>query len=363
MDVGGDGAAAIKAHKTLTGRPLEAGEFSFSVVNTLDDAARLVTSGTNDAQGDIAFEPISYTMEKLNNDVADGLAVRAPDGVYTYAYAVSEDTSSLPAGVTPVVASFPVEVLVTDSGTGSLGAQVVYPEGSDGSLEFRNAYGTGVGGATELAVGGVEVLVTDSGTGSLGAQVVYPEGSDGSLEFRNAYGTGVGGATELAVGGAKVLKVESGETAPDIAGKFTFTLTGSKDAPMPEGAKDGVKTATNDASAKVLKVESGETAPDIAGKFTFTLTGSKDAPMPEGAKDGVKTATNDASGSVDLGTISYTMESVFGSGSDERTKTFDYTVTESGEVPGVVNDPVSSRSFTVTVTDKADVTHISVISE
>lgn len=269
VDVGGDGAAAIKAHKTLTGCPLEAGEFSFSVVNTLDDAAKLVTSGTNDAQGDIAFEPISYTMEKLNNDVADGLAVRAPDGVYTYAYAVSEDTSSLPAGVTPVVASFPVEVLVTDSGTGSLGAQVVYPEGSDGSLEFRNAYGTGVGGATELAVGG----------------------------------------------------------------------------------------------AKVLKVESGETAPDIAGKFTFTLTGSKDAPMPEGAKDGVKTATNDASGSVDLGTISYTMESVFGSGSGERTKTFDYTVTESGEVPGVVNDPVSSRSFTVTVTDNGDGTLSAVSSE
>lgn len=269
VDVGGDGAAAIKAHKTLTGRPLEAGEFSFNVVNTLDDAAKPVTSGTNDAQGDIAFEPISYTMEKLNNDVADGLAVRAPDGVYAYAYAVSEDTSSLPAGVTPVVASFPVEVLVTDSGTGSLGAQVVYPEGSDGSLEFRNAYGTGVGGATELAVGG----------------------------------------------------------------------------------------------AKVLKVESGETAPDIAGKFTFTLTGSKDAPMPEGAKDGVKTAANDASGSVDLGTISYTMESVFGSGSGERTKTFDYTVTESGEVPGVVNDLVSSRSFTVTVTDNGDGTLSTVSSE
>lgn len=171
VDVGGDGAAAIKANKTLTGRPLEAGEFSFNVVNKLDKNAKLVTSGTNDAQGDIAFEPISYTMEKLNNDVADGLAVRAPDGVYTYAYAVSEDTSSLPAGVTPVVASFPVTVLVTDSGTGSLGAQVVYPKGSDGSLEFRNAYGTDVGGATELAVGG-----------------------------------------------AKVLKVESGETAPDIAG-------------------------------------------------------------------------------------------------------------------------------------------------
>lgn len=269
VDVGGDGSAAIVAHKTLTGRPLEAGEFSFSVVNTLDNAAKLVTSGTNDAQGDIAFEPISYTMEKLNNDVADGLAVRTADGVYTYAYAVSEDTSSLPAGVTPVAASFPVEVLVTDSGTGSLGAQVVYPEGSDGSLEFRNAYGTGVGGAAELAVGG----------------------------------------------------------------------------------------------AKVLKVESGETAPDIAGKFTFTLTGSKDAPMPEGAKDGVKTATNDASGFVDLGTISYSIESVFGSGSGERTKTFDYTVTESGEVPGVVNDLVSSRSFTVTVTDNGDGTLSAVSSE
>ena len=268
VDVGGDGAAAIKAHKTLIGRPLEAGEFSFNVVNTLDDAAKPVTSGTNDAQGDIAFDPIAYTVEKLNGDVAAGLAAYA-DGVYTYTYAVSEDISSLPAGVTPVAASFTVKVLVTDSGTGSLGAQVVYPEGSDGSLEFRNAYGTGVGGAAELAVGGT----------------------------------------------------------------------------------------------KVLKVESGETAPDIAGKYTFTLTGSKDAPMPEGAKDGVKTATNDASGFVDLGTISYTMESVFGSGSGERTKTFDYTVTESGEVPGVVNDLVSSRSFTVTVTDNGDGTLSAVSSE
>lgn len=268
VDVGGDGAAAIKAHKTLTGRPLEADEFSFSVVNTLDDAAEPVTRGTNDAQGDIAFEPIAYTVEKLNGDVAAGLAAYA-DGVYTYTYAVSEDISSLPAGVTPVAASFTVKVLVTDSGTGSLDAQVVYPEGSDGSLEFRNAYGTGVGGAAELAVGGT----------------------------------------------------------------------------------------------KVLKVEGGETAPDIAGKFTFTLTGSKDAPMPEGARDGVKTAVNDASGSVDLGTISYTMESVFGSGSGERTKTFDYTVTESGEVPGVVNDPVSSRGFTVTVTDNGDGTLSAVSSE
>lgn len=266
VDVGGDGAAAIKAHKTLTGRPLEADEFSFSVVNTLDDAAEPVTRGTNDAQGDIAFEPIAYTVEKLNGDVAAGLAAYA-DGVYTYT--VSEDISSLPAGVTPVAASFTVKVLVTDSGTGSLDAQVVYPEGSDGSLEFRNAYGTGVGGSAELAVGGT----------------------------------------------------------------------------------------------KVLKVEGGETAPDIAGKYTFTLTGSKDAPMPEGAKDGVKTAVNDASGSVDLGTISYTMESVFGSGSGERTKTFDYTVTESGEVPGVVNDPVSSRSFTVTVTDNGNGTLSAVSSE
>lgn len=269
VDVGGDGSAAIRARKVLTGRPLAADEFSFNVVNTLDENAELVTSGTNDAQGDIAFEPISYTVEKLNNDVAAGLAVRAADGVYTYTYAVSEDTSSLPAGVTPVAASLTVKVLVADSGTGSLDARVVYPEGSDGALEFRNAYGAGAGGASEVAVGGT----------------------------------------------------------------------------------------------KVLKVEGGAVAPDIAGKYTFTLTGSEGAPMPEGAKDGVKMATNEASGVVDFGAISYTMDGVFGSGAGERTKTFAYTVAESGEVPGVVNDPVSSRSFTVTVTDNGDGTLSAVSSE
>ena len=103
---------------------------------------------------------------------------------------------------------------------------------------------------------------------------------------------------------------------------------------------------------KVLKVESGETAPDIVGKVHLHPHRLQGRPRcPRAPRTDVKTATNDASGFVDLGTISYTMESVFGSGSGEH-KTFDY----GDGVPARCRASSTTSSspaaaFTVTVTD------------
>lgn len=116
------------------------------------------------------------------------------------------------------------------------------------------------------------------------------------------------------------------------------------------------------------------------------------------------TATNDAAGNVNFGDITYTMENVFGdtgvqaaaptdetaanadtgeaavdgeasgeSGaaanaadvdiqSAQRTKTFTYTVTESGTVEGVDNDAQTSKTFTVMITDNGKGT-ISAVSD
>lgn len=128
---------------------------------------------------------------------------------------------------------------------------------------------------------------------------------------------------------------------------------------------------------------------DIAGKYTFTLTGvdedGNDAPLPNNATGSAK-ANNDASGSVDFGTITYTLENVFGTeeaaadttdaeatgaetdtegveateetetdegietyAGTERSKTFTYTIEETGDVDGISND--EPQTFKVTVTD------------
>lgn len=177
--------------------------------------------------------------------------------------------------------------------------------------------------ATDAAGFRIEVTVTDNGDGTLGIDVAYPGDADG-LTFRNTYGEGLTGQETIRINGVKGYKTNGLAGAPDINGKFTFELTGVDEDGNP-------------------------------------------APMP--AKT---TATNDR-GNVDFGDITYTMENVFGdtgsqdvatnaedaeggiaTQSAERTKTFTYTVRESGSVPGVDNDPNSTDTFTVTVTDHGD---------
>lgn len=175
----------------------------------------------------------------------------------------------------------------------------------------------------------ITVTVTDNSDGTLGIDVTYPDGSDG-LTFRNTYGEGQQGQATLNINGTKTLRVESGDNAPDIEGKYTFTLTGSEGAPMPATTE-----AHNDAAGNVT-----------FGDITFTMenvfgdTGSQDA-AANAEGDGTEEAVNAQSAT--------------------RTKEFTYTVTESGNVPGVDNDAEASKTFTVTVTDNGDGT-LSVVS-
>lgn len=270
--LGGEGEVSINATKSLTNRPMTDGEFTFEVKN----ADTVVATGTNDANGVIAFEEISYDLDTLRADAESGVAQKvSADGVdtYTYHYTVAEKTDGLDAaGVTPVASSFEIEVVVTDDNTGKLKVEVVYPEGTT-SLGFENTYGTGASG-------------------------------------------------EFHAQGKKVLNAADGLTPPDIANKFTFTISGVD--------------------------ENGN-----------------EAPLPEKTE-----ATNDAAGNVDFGKIEFTMQNVYGDTgsvaadadgeggvqtmSAQRTKTFTYTVAESGDVAGVTNDPEASKTFEVAVTDNGD---------
>lgn len=206
--LGGEGNVAINATKTLTGRAAAAGEFSFSV---RDARGNVVATATNQASGDgeaagLAFSPIAYTTDALEQMVADGTATRAADGSWVIPYTVSEDgTDRLPAGVTATASSFDITVKVTDDGKGGLDVAVVYPEGSDSTLSFVNGYGT------------------------------------------NEETVDLAGTKTLALGQAGL-----GLTQADIAGKYTFKIAPLDGAPSPVDASGKTVTeATNDAAGNV----------------------------------------------------------------------------------------------------------------
>ncbi|MFQ9511250.1 MAG: Spy0128 family protein, partial [Lachnospiraceae bacterium] len=262
--LGGEGAVWIVAHKTLVGRELKAGEFTFHVRNTVDN--RTVSTGTNTADGTIIFDPIPYDIDSMNADVAANKATKELDSnghyIYTYQYQIAE-SADLPAGVQGIATVFNIVVNVRDKGDGTLDIVVSYPGEGEG-LEFKNQYG-------------------------------------GEAEAR------------IAVNGTKVLTVASGDNAPDITKRYTFTLTGSEGAPLPEITK----------------------------------------------------TVNDGAGNVTFGEIIFTMEHLDGIETAEdgtRTAVFTYTVAESGEMPGVANDPAIEKTFTVTVTDNGDGTLLAVVN-
>ncbi|MGI6032769.1 MAG: Spy0128 family protein [Coriobacteriales bacterium] len=155
----------------------------------------------------------------------------------------------------------------------------------------------------EVSSFNVVVTVTDNNRGKLSAAVTYPDGTEGNtLEFKNSYNTN---DVDVQLNGSKRLTADEGLNPPDIDGKFTFTVTGSDGAPMPQ-----------------------------------------------------QTTVTNSEGSVDFGTIHYTMANVFGSSHADnpsgktRTKTFTYTIAEQGTVDGVTND--SAQTVMVKVTDNGD---------
>ena len=236
-ELGGEGSAKIEAIKELSGRELEADEFKFEVIETVDGEEKVVSRGTNDAEGNITFDAISYTQDEVG----------------THQYVVREVTDGLPAGVTGVATEFPITVTVTDKGDGTLSTSVGYPKDTS-SLTFKNAYGSG-------------------------------------------------SMVEVPMAGSKAYETPQGE---------------------------------------------GYNAPSIDGKFEFTLTGKDGAPMPAGSVGGTKVVKN-VNGSVDFGSINYQMPDV--DGAPGRSKTFTYTVAETGgEVEGVTRD-TAEKTIKVTVRD------------
>lgn len=342
------GEVDIAATKSLSGRSLTDGEFSFALkyANGSEDVA----TAANDANGNVGFGSIKYTTEGLAKLAADGHAAKTvKDGkpAWDISYVAYEKTDSLPGGVSAQTQSISFTVTVVDNGDGTLAA------------------------------------TANTGNG---------------LKFQNTYSTG--GPIEVGLSGVKVLKAGEGLTPASIEGKFTFTVTSDDAAaPMPEHT-----TATNDANGNVdfgdIKftlddlnkalgtngtraadaddetkgASSEEAATDAAGQSASDQGSAAGADSEEqgnaAASDGteqgqgaavvtgegtgaasVSTAANKVAGAEDADQASAQSSEPSTRAGVSRSHIFTYKVTESGSADGVTNDPQATKEVSFEVTD------------
>ena len=228
------GEVDIAATKSLSGRSLTDGEFSFALKYAKGNED--VATATNDANGKVDFGTIEYTTAGLARLAADGHAVKTvKDGkpAWNISYVAYEKTDNLPGGVSAQTQPISFTVAVVDNGDGTLAA------------------------------------TADTGNG---------------LVFENTYSTG--GPIEVGLSGVKVLKAGEGLTPASIEGKFIFTVTSDDTAaPKPERT-----TATNDANGNVDFGDIKFTLDDLNKALGATNARVEDADNNAASKGGDQSA-------------------------------------------------------------------------
>lgn len=290
----GDVAADVTATKTLTGRNMEADEFDFEIVTRdadPDDGAAFtstkVATGTNAAAkdgeaGKVTFagtnEAMTYTIDKLDQAVAEGYATKKTDdatgnATWTLNYTALEDTDALPNKVSATgTTSFDFTVTVTDDGEGNLTATVNgVPQ--DG-FAFQNTYTpdsvtVGADGAAQIVVQktftgrpGNEWLDSDSFTFTIAADESTPDAplpGTKTVELSSDDEPENGVATDIFG--------EITYTKADLGGAMTknFVYTITETSPAENGS--GITKDTHTAKVTVTVTDDG--TGQLAAKVTY----------------------------------------------------------------------------------------------
>ena len=358
-------AGGLKLSKTLSGRPMTEGQFTFTV--TPADEASAKALGLHEG-ANVYKSPATAEATVGLIDILAGHEVKftQADAGKTFTYTVAEKNDGQP-GYTYDDAARTVTIAIADDGAGTLTATTTVTGNPDkGTLvteyktgaatvesaviPFRNSYS-----ATTDAPGGAaaQVVATKTLTGRPMA--------DGEFWFGIAYAgeteaiqgtpaTNVNGqvsfgtlhyTTEMLADLVSAKRAIRTDTDAKLAWTINYTafeLTNLLDgkgitATTPSFSfkvivvdnGDGTLTATPNygdaepvfenvygadavdatlAGTKKLQAAESLTPADITGKFTFTVTADEaGAPMPEHT-----TVTNDAAGNVDFGKIHFTLD-------------------------------------------------------
>ncbi len=313
---------SLSGHKTLTGRGLKAGEFNFQLK---DAQEKVVCTATNEANGSFAFDDLTF------------------DAAGTYSYTVTEDTSNLPAGVSPVTEGpKSVTIVVTDNGDGTLSADV-----RKDALEFENSYEAGAAMVQLSFAKKLSGRPTALAAGEFQFQLKDEQGNVVATASNDAAGTVTFPRMAFGEAGTYVYKVSevvgsaAGITYDADVRKVTIKVTDDGQGSLvAETSVDGKTTFANTYKAasvsydvtQDVKVSKTLTGRDLrAGEFEFELV--------ENGKV-VATASNDAKGNVSFGALTY-----------DEAGTHTYVVREAkGSLGGVTYD-ASEYVVTVSVTD------------
>lgn len=357
----------ITATKVLAGRELAAGEFRFELVEGEGEDAKVVATGTNNAEGKITMNAVKYDKP----------------GKHTYTLREAKGNAG---GITYSDAKFTIETTITDNGDGTLKAEhvlkddvkaatfentysvtpldaeldfglskaidgrdwtdadefsftITAPEGAplpnpatvtvsnkdaeDGiaaikfgkihytaagtyKYEIRENAGSAAGMTYDAHVATAEVTVTENGDGTLTANVTTENGS-----FTNTYRTEL---NYTAAGGLKLSKSLYGR--PMTEGQFAFTVTPADEASaialgLHEGANVYKSPATAEATVGLIDILAGHEVKftqDDAGKtFTYTVAEKNDGQPGYTYDDAERTVTiaiaDDGAGTLTATTI------------------------------------------------------------
>lgn len=355
-------AGGLKLSKTLYGRPMTEGQFTFTVTPADDDSASALglLPGANNYESPATIEG---TVGQIDILAGHEVKFTQADAGKTFTYTVAEKNDGQP-GYTYDDAVRTVTIAIADDTAGTLTATTTVSGGSEGTLVTE--YKTGAAAVESAVVPFVNSYSATTNTpGGTAAQVVAAKTLtgrpmvDGEFWFGIAYQGELVGYENLKpnIGGhvsfdalhydTKMLAdLESAGLAhrTDKDGKLAWTINYTAYEAihgLPNGVSattwyfgfkvivvdngDGTLTATVDyggieplfenvygadavdaalTGTKKLQAAEGLTPADITGKFTFTVAADEaGAPMPERT-----TATNDAAGNVDFGKIHFTLE-------------------------------------------------------
>lgn len=356
-------AGGLKLSKTLSGRPMTEGQFSFTVTPADEASANALglLPGANTFKSPATAEATVGLI-----DILAGHEVKftQADAGKTFKYTVAEKNDGKP-GYTYDDAARTVKIAIADDGAGTLTATTTVSGGPEGTHETIHKSGenkvesalvpfeNGYSASTDNPGVSAQIVATKTLTGRPLA--------DGEFYFGIAYA----GETEAISGtpafnyngqvsfgtlhyDTKMLAdlVSTGRAIrTDTDGKLAWTINYTAFEYTNLLADQGITSAKSSFSFKVIVVDNGDgtltaspdyggtepvfenvygaeavdaalagtkklqaaeglTPVDIAGKFTFTVTADEaGAPMPEHT-----TATNDTAGNVDFGKIHFTLE-------------------------------------------------------
>ena len=357
-------AGGLKLSKTLSGRPMTEGQFTFTVTPADEASANALGlhEGTNVYKSPAATEGTVGLIDIL---AGHEVMFTQADAGKIFTYTVAEKNDAKP-GYTYDDAERTVTIAIADDGAGTLTATTTVSGGSEGTLPTE--YKTGAGAVESAVIPFVNSYrASTDNPGGAPAQIVATKTlagrplADGEFCFGIAYAgekdaiegtwaTNVNGQVSFGtlhyttdmladlVNAKRAIRTDTDAKLAWTINYTAFEYTSPLAAKGITAAKssfsfkvvvvdngDGTLTATPDyggaepvfenvygaeavdaalAGTKKLQAAEGLTPADITGKFTFTVTADEaGAPMPERA-----TATNDAAGNVDFGKIHFALE-------------------------------------------------------